>query len=278
MWLEQTARQRKYRARFVKVDATMPRFSAFSSSRLPMRPCFLLIFPLFLLTACLTPKTGPGIPDQSPSATVTRQEVLAIAEAYRAHPWRPTQANIRHGTDARGIRVDTPDAGFQPAGGTTRPGWWQPDQWNHGVPYQWGGFDTLKEFDREVAKGRAAGDIYTQAKRDALDDAVSAEACGIDCSGFISRCWRLEKSWSTREITALCDPLPSYQDLLPGDILNVHNSHVVIFAGWKDEKHTVMNVYETGSPPTWKVLYRDIRNSFLKERGYAPWRYKGIRG
>lgn len=98
---------------------------------------------------------------------------------------------------------------------------------NDGFPYQWGGFDTPAEFDRKIAAGHAAGDIYTPAKRAALESAVSAEACGIDCSGLISRCWRLDRSYSTRELASLCTPLSSLEDLRPVDILNVHNAYVL---------------------------------------------------
>ncbi len=206
---------------------------------------------------------------------MSRAEVLQIAEAYRVHAWQPTAANILHGNDSKGIRVDTPDIAFKPK--DNRPGWWKADEWNFGVPYQWGGFATLKQFDKEVRQGKAAGDIYTSAKRAGLDDAVSTSATGIDCSGFISRCWRLDRSVSTRELAQLCEPLPNYEALKPGDILNVHNAHVLLFAGWQDSKRTRLYAYETGSPPTWKVLRHHISSELLKSQGYTPLRYRGIR-
>lgn len=208
----------------------------------------------------------------SPTVRVTRAQALAIAEAYRTHRWRPTAANVKHGPDRAGIQVDTPDIRHLPGPGS-RPGWWQPGEWNEGLPYQWGGFDTPSEFDRKIATGLAAGDIYTAAKRAALESAVSAEACGIDCSGLISRCWRLDRSYSTRELAALCHPLHDYGALRPGDILNLHNNHVLLFAGWEDTAHTRLHAYETGSPPTWKVLLNSIPVSLLHEKGYQPLRY-----
>ena len=39
----------------------------------------------------------------------------------------------------------------------TRQGWWIPGEVNHGVPYQWGGFDSPASFDAAVASGHAAG-------------------------------------------------------------------------------------------------------------------------
>ena len=42
---------------------------------------------------------------------------MAIAESYARHSWRPFARNILHGPDARGIQVDTPDAGYLPPDG-----------------------------------------------------------------------------------------------------------------------------------------------------------------
>lgn len=210
------------------------------------------------------------------SAQVSRAEVLAIAESYCQHRWKPIDANVKHGKDSHGVQVDTPDISYQPTDGT-RGGWWKTDQWNVGIPYQWGGFDTLGEFDRKVKKGHAAGDVYTLVKRAALDDAVSDEAAGIDCSGFVSRCWKLKKSFSTRELPELCDLLPSYDDLKSGDILNTHNSHVVIFLGWGNHERTQVRVYEAGTYPGWKVARQKILREYLTQKGFQPYRYRGIR-
>ena len=214
--------------------------------------------------------------DVSPASSVTRAEALAIAEAYRTHRWRPDSRNVRHGLDARGIRVDTPDRDFKPGGGI-RPGWWVPNEWNEGIPYQWGGFDSPAQFDARVAAGYAAGDVYTPEKRAALYDAISMEACGIDCSGFISRCWRLPRAYSTRELPDLCEPLGGFHALEPGDILNKTNEHVLLFMAWADEDKSCLYAYETGSPPTWKVECHLIPTDFLIRIGYQPFRYREMR-
>ncbi len=226
------------------------------------------------LAACAT--SPVPLVDMTPASTVSRAETVAIAEAYRAHRWHPTPRNVFHGFDARGIRVDTPDAGYVPPDGS-RPGWWLPGEENEGVPYQWGGFDTPAMFDRKVRAGFAAGDIYSRDKRANLDDAVSARACGIDCSGFISRCWRLDRSYSTRELTGLCDELASFADLRTGDLLNKSNVHALLFVKFLDAEKTQFLAYETGSPPSWKVMAHPIAVSFVQNLGYLPCRYRGIR-
>lgn len=206
---------------------------------------------------------------------VTRSGVLTTAVRYATHVWIGTAANVRHGVDAADIRVDTPDFSYQKPGAI--PGYWVPGAVNRGLPYQWGGFSTPEQFDRGLAAGLAAGDVYTDQKRALLHDGVSAEAVGIDCSGFVSRCWGLPRAFSTRELSQLCDELPSWDDLKPGDVLNLYNAHVVLFSGWMDPARTRLAGYETGGPPDWKVMRHVIGVEFLRKKGYRPLRYRGIR-
>lgn len=205
-------------------------------------------------------------------AQVQRSDVIAMAQAYSKFTWTPTSANAFHGVDASGIHVDTPDIGFQREG--IRGGWWIPDRKNVGVPYMWGGFSTLEEFAEGIRDGKPAGDVCTIVKREKLDAAVSQSAVGIDCSGLVSRCWKLDRSYSTREITELCTPLDSYEELKPGDILNCANKHVLIF--WKFKNPEWILAYGAGSPPTWKVALSQCYVPMLKQLGYKPYRYKEI--
>jgi hypothetical protein len=208
--------------------------------------------------------------DRSPSR-VSRTEALAIAESYVAHEWIPSEANIFHGVDSEGIRVDTLDASFQ--SGKDERGWWIAAQRNIGIPYKWGGFDTPAEFDAGLRAGRYAGDAYSAEKRRLLDDAVSKNAVGIDCSGFVSRCWHLPRSYSTRELPQLCVPVRDLHDLRPGDIFNRHNAHVRLFAQWADPERTRVRVYEAKA----RVQMSDIPLQTLMAEGYSAWRYRGMR-
>ena len=246
-----------------------------------------LLVPFVLLLACCLGLSGcAGIQtsslskpiDYSPADSVTRAEALRIAESYRVHNWRATEANVLHGDDDDGIRVDTPDYRFDPPQEMeSRPGWWVPGKTNVGIPYQWGGFDTPPEFDRKLAAGNYAGDIYTEQKRTLLDNAVSVHACGIYCSGFISRCWRLERSYSTRELAGLCEELSDFSDIQSGDLVNKTNVHALLFVEWVDRKKTRFVADETGSPPTWKVLRHPISVEYVRGLGYRPYRYRGMR-
>ena len=229
---------------------------------------------LFFIGACTSRHLEKGI-DYGPITSVSRQDVLKIAEAYHSHRWVPSEANIYHGVDADGIRVDTPDIDYTDPG-AERPGWWMSNKKNIGIPYMWGGFDTPESFDQKLSSGLYAGDIYSSEKRRLLDDGVSLQACGIDCSGFISRCWRLERSFSTRELPGLSDELASFNDLQPGDIVNQSNVHCLLFVKFLDSDRKRFLAYETGSPPSWKVLKHPISVDYVKRLGYRPYRYKNI--
>ncbi|HEX5176007.1 MAG TPA: hypothetical protein VFV83_03205 [Chthoniobacteraceae bacterium] len=207
--------------------------------------------------------------DRAPSH-ISPAEALAIAESYVAHEWVPSEANIFHGVDPDGIRVDTLDASFQ--SGKDERGWWIAAQRNIGIPYKWGGFDTPEEFDAGIRAGRYGGDAYSAEKRRLLDAAVSTHAVGIDCSGFVSRCWRLPRSYSTRELPQLCVPVRDFDDLRAGDIFNRHNAHVRLFAQWADPAHTRVRVYEAKA----RVQVSDIPLQSLIGEGYSAWRYRGM--
>ncbi len=207
-------------------------------------------------------------------STVTSGECLTIAESYRIHRWPADARHVRHDVDRAGIRVDTPDAGYRPARGL--PGWWRVGATNIGVPYQWGGFDTPASFDAKVRAGYAAGDVYTAEKRRLLEAGVSADAAGVDCSGFISRCWKLPRAHSTRTLPSLCSPVADWTALRPGDIFNTHNAHALLFAGWADPARQRALVYETGRPPAWKVVRHEVPVTELRRQGYRAWRYRGM--
>ena len=231
------------------------------------------IFCCLLLTQCATaPLDEERI---GPLSSVTPAESLAMAERYVNHRWTATERQVMHGDDAAGIRVDTPDAAFNPVGRTA--GWWKPGQVNVGIPYCWGGSDTPESFDEGLRQGKWAGDVYTAQKRKQLNDAVSRNTAGVDCSGFISRCWKLDWHCSTRSIPKICDKLPSYDDLKPGDVLNTFNGHVLLFAAFTKPDRSELLVYETGSPLGWLVTKHTTPVWFLKGQGYEPYRYRGMK-
>lgn len=235
----------------------------------PLRVAVCLLASAFLFSACGTdPLRIPG-----PSRSVTRSEALAIADRYARLEWTPEARHLHHGSDRDGILVHTPDALLAQHG--VPHGSWQPGIRQTGMPYQWGGFDTPRSFLSSLERGEFAGDVSTAWKRSHGDAAVSRHACGIDCSGFVSRCWRLSRPVSTRDLPSICDALPAWSDLKPGDIL-LNDRHVLLFAGWQFGGESVL-AYEAGPKPAWKVASHGIPVQLLLAQNYRPFRYRGIR-
>lgn len=205
--------------------------------------------------------------------TITRAEAIAIAETFVNHTWRASPVHVRHGRDSDGIEIHTPDQ----QGGRAQPAneAWDVNQENTGVPYKWGGFDTPKRFDAGLKAGKAAGDLYTAEKRRLGGAAVSGEAVGIDCSGFVSRCWKLNNKHSTSTLVGVSRPLASAAELKPGDVMNTLNGHVLLFVKWLDDGKSRALFYEAAPFSKTRASEWDVGN--LTASGYQPLRYRGIR-
>lgn len=219
------------------------------------------------------PQLIPG--DPSAPSQVTPDEAMKIAQEFTHHTWRPFARNILHGKDKAGVLVNTPDVTHEPD--KERKGWWVPGEMNSGVPYKWGGYDDPASFDLAIANGSAGGDVSSPEKRRADNAAVSGQAAGVDCSGFVSRCLKLPTAHDTSQLPAVCAELPSAQELQPGDLLNIPHRHVVLCAGWYDPQHTWIYYYETGGGPDyWKPGLKQAPLDALLALGYKPMRYKGM--
>ena len=139
---------------------------------------------------------------------VSRTEALRIAETYVLHQYQCNNSNL----------AVTPVTG--PDGDVVQTPGWLVVGMNARVPYQWGGFSTLTQFDAGLASGRYAGDINTAG--------VSSYAEGVDCSGFVSRCWQLSYHASTSYMPNITTQYNSWDDLKPGDAIH-KVGHVRLF-------------------------------------------------
>lgn len=88
---------------------------------------------------------------------------------------------------------------------------------------QVGWFSSLSQFDDGLTNNRYAGDNYT-------GNNVSAYAVGVDCSGFVSRCWGTSSKYGTSTIPNISTALSSLNDLRRGDCLNYAGHHVRLAA------------------------------------------------
>lgn len=190
------------------------------------------------------------------AANVTRSEALVIAEAYRDFAWTSQAGNITADTYvcADGHIIRTPDW-VAPAG-----------QARTSVPYKWGGFSSLETFSAKQLTGVPTGSDYTS------DVSWSDNYCvGVDCSGFVSRCWRLASKYGTSTLPSLSTALASFDDMRTGDIVNYAGSHVRLF--WKKEENGTYTMIEAMGT-YWRVMTRNYTASALAS--YTPLRYNNI--
>jgi len=215
-----------------------------------------------------------GVPaDLCVAESISRAESLKIAESFIQHHWHSSAKNVRHGKDADGIEVHTPDR--DSGHGNPLSECWVPDAENMGVAYKWGGNDSPKSFSAGIRSGKAAGDVYTSEKRRRGDKAVSGDAVGIDCSGFINHCWKLTARYSTYSLPSICQKLTSPAALEPADIMNQPNGHVLLFVKWLDPEKKRAVFYEAA--PYSKTLASERDVSEMTAAGYQPLRYRQIR-
>ncbi|MBN1210362.1 MAG: hypothetical protein JXB05_36250 [Myxococcaceae bacterium] len=131
-----------------------------------------------------------------------------------------------------------------------------------GLPYAWGGWMSVAEFDRRIASGEAAGSH----SRDGILSCVA----GVDCSGFVSQVWQLPKRHTTSSISAVTRPI-SLDELAPGDALNKAGSHIVLYAGASPDGKPI--IYEASGSAS-RVRMATPSWSYLA--GYQPIRYTGL--
>lgn len=225
---------------------------------LDFRKLILSILASPSLISCMAPKQTP-------------EEAFRIAKAYAELEWMPEERHIRHGKDFCGVTVHTPDITLRDHGDSR--GWWEPGRIAVGMAYKWGGFDTPESFLYGLKRGKKAGDIANSYKILEDDAAVSLGSVGVDCSGFVSRCWGLPKPYSTRQLPSISCPV-KWEELQTGDIL-LKQGHVVMFVARKN--HVIIG-YESGAFPTWRVRRFAMTENYMKKEGYAPWRYQYMDG
>jgi hypothetical protein len=214
-----------------------------------------------------------GVFSSVQAQSITRAEVLKIAESYIQHSWQSTLRNQFHGRDSKGVKVHTPDR--ESGRGSPLPECWRVNAANVGVAYKWGGIDTPRSFDAGIRAGKAAGDVYTSEKRRRGGAAVSSAAVGIDCSGFICRCWKLRERYSTNSLASVCQKLSSPALLQPADIMNQSGGHVRLFVKWLDDDKSRALFYEAAPFSKTLASERDIREMLAD--GYTPLSYRQIR-
>ena len=136
----------------------------------------------------------------APAGALTRDEVISRAKGFAYHPWTATTANLT-------ASCNTKYRSLYVAGDHV------------GVAYDWGGYMSLFEFDKEIAQGLGAGSLET--------DGILACTAGLDCSGFVSQAWGVGH-YTTSTMDQASAQIAQAQ-ILPGDVFNQAGYHVAMF-------------------------------------------------
>ncbi|MEA3501075.1 MAG: hypothetical protein U9R41_08690, partial [Candidatus Marinimicrobia bacterium] len=198
------------------------------------------------------------------TASVTRADALATADSYIVCEWTGSSSNRTDGQETiNGIEVMTPsnnnDKGYGSAG------WWIIGS-NTKVPYKWGGFTSLVTYESGVTSGKKAGDMITGSEVSWGDNYV----IGVDCSGYVSRCWGQTSKYGTSTIHNISSELGSWNDMKPADAAN-KAGHIRLNVERNSDGRFLM-AEAAGSG--WACRYAIFSTSALSS--YSPIRYDNI--
>ena len=100
----------------------------------------------------------------SSASAISRNTVMTCAKAFAVHPWTLSTAN-RTASCSSGYQSPLHEGDYM------------------GLPYDWGGWAKLSDFDKQIEQGYGAGSMP--------EDGSLSCTTGHDCSGYVSRCWQL---------------------------------------------------------------------------------------
>ena len=179
------------------------------------------------------------------ASAIERTEVLRRAAEFADHEWECSEENTKASC------ADNYECDYTP--GTYI-----------GLPYDWGGYKTVQQFDEDLENGLAAG---SHSK-----DGVLACTTGLDCSGFVSQCWGAGHN-STSSMHTITDEI-DLADIEPGDAFNKAGSHIVLFAYYRPDGVPAYYEAAGGVHKTWL----NTTASWASLNGYVTLKYEDIEG
>jgi hypothetical protein len=168
---------------------------------------------------------------------VTRSSAQYTGTAFENHQWYCSLANYG---------PDTGDCRVRPSYITGAYNYY------YELPYSWGGFDSISQFDSKMSAGNRAGNAQ------GAYDTCGATPGGLDCSGFVSRNWGLTShvidygllDWCTN--VADIDPNNPPPWMSIGDAYDWYNHHIRQHDGYATG-NTGAAVLESSSANGWRV-------------------------
>jgi len=182
------------------------------------------------------------------NAAIYRSQIIANAEPYAVYEWYCNANNIKD-YDCGGVHVTTPS--------------WVNVGDNISMPYMWGGFSSLSQFDQGITDGVSAGDNYTVG-----NGSGSGCAVGVDCSGFVSSAWDLPYKYGTSTLPNISTEYSSFNNLLPGDIVNYAGHHVRLVHSLNQDGSFLL-IEAAATATDWRVGYNNYTTADLQS-SYIP--------
>ena len=205
-----------------------------------------------------------------PPPPITRAAILANARAFLDVNWTMQQENfMRPGIDNACV----------PRQGRI---WLRPRHFTRDMigktigpmPYRWGGDDTPNTFRIRTEWGALAGSICTCRVAE-FNYCLFADSAGVDCSGFVSRAWGIDKR-GTAGLLDVADDVESLDAIEPGDAFDWPQRHIRLFMGLANGPETAFTVLESSTRIDCEgVCEATYRPSELN--GYRLIRYRNIR-
>ncbi|OFY97595.1 MAG: hypothetical protein A2309_14645 [Bacteroidetes bacterium RIFOXYB2_FULL_35_7] len=202
----------------------------------------------------LESKEGDVSGSNSNKAPITRAEIIAYAEPYETHVWTCSASNIKDYL-CNGKQVLTPS--------------WVTVGTHHALPYMWGGWSNLTQFNQGLLNNVSAGDCNTTG-----GGAGASCAVGVDCSGFVSRAWNLSSKYGTSTLPNISTAYASFTQLLPGDIVNYAGHHVRLIHTL-NANGSFYIIESSASATDWRVGYCTYTVANLQS-SYIPRYYNDV--
>lgn len=194
------------------------------------------------------------------NAQINSSTVIATADSYKNLVWTSNSSNDWNNVNCGGKIVNTPD--------------WVSVGANTSMPYCWGGNSTISMFNSGLSLNKSAGDDITTPGYGAEPNC----SVGVDCSGFLSRCFGLSSHYSTSMINtnSLFGTYPSTNSIGEGDFFNKSGVHTRLVRSVN--ANGTFNIIESGSGTSnvgsnglWKVFDWTYNSSELST--YSPMYY-----
>lgn len=144
------------------------------------------------------------------------------------------------------------------------------------MPYCYGGYSTIADFNYGILTGRNVGNTTLSNAATQLYD--NGETVGLDCSGFVCRAWGCGRYY-TSNLNTVCNSI-NISNIAQGDILlkqTSPNSHVMMFY-YTLSSTNIVTIEATISYGYDRVNLLNHSKGYLLSNGYSPYKYKYITG